>query len=220
MARGGGADTAVGAVLLRGRAQRRRASTARAPTSCSATSRPGSTILAEHREEPVRGVPVDRPDLPRRRAEPGRADQVRHHHRAVRGVRTHVTVPCPAADGSSEKRQKFDERPRCASTRPSATPPRWSPASARMTDRPRPGRRAEDGQQLRLPGPLPLLRRRHLPPDHPGLHVPGRRPDGHRAGRSRATSSPTSCPSRGATRSARSPWPTPARTPTAASSSS
>ena len=34
----------------------------------------------------------------------------------------------------------------------------------------------EDRQQLRLPGPLPLLRRRRLPPDHPGLRRPVRRP--------------------------------------------
>ena len=44
--------------------------------------------------------------------------------------------------------------------------------------RARPARRAEDRQQLRLPGPLPLLRRHHLPPDHPRLRAPGRRPRG------------------------------------------
>ena len=46
--------------------------------------------------------------------------------------------------------------------------------------RARPPRRAEDGQQLRVPGPLPLLRRRRVPPHHPGLRAPGRRP--HRDG--------------------------------------
>ena len=44
---------------------------------------------------------------------------------------------------------------------------------------------AEDGQQLRVPRPPPLLRRRHLPPHHQRLHVPGRRPDRHRPRRPR-----------------------------------
>ena len=78
----------------------------------------------------------------------------------------------------------------------------------------------EDGQQLRVPGPAPLLRRRHLPPHHRRVHVPGRRSDRHRPGRARATGSRTSCPSPASTSSARWPWPTPAPTPTAASSSS
>ncbi|CAA9210902.1 MAG: Peptidyl-prolyl cis-trans isomerase, partial [uncultured Acidimicrobiales bacterium] len=54
-------------------------------------------------------------------------------------------------------------------------------------DRDRARRRggAEHGEQLRHVGPLPLLRRRHLPPDHQGVHVPGRRPGGLRPGRSR-----------------------------------
>ena len=88
-------------------------------------------------------------------------------------------------------------------------------------DRHRPRRRqgAEDGQQLRLPRPAPLLRRRHLPPHHQRLHVPGRRPDRHRPRRPRLPLRRRAAQAAASTRSARWPWPTPARTPTAASSS-
>ena len=60
---------------------------------------------------------------------------------------------------------------------------------------------------------------RHLPPRHPGLHDPGRRPDRNRRRAVPATRSRTSSTT---TRSsaARSRWRTPARTRTAASSSS
>ena len=44
--------------------------------------------------------------------------------------------------------------------------------------RPKPG--AQDGQQLRLPGRPPLLRLHRLPPGHPRLRRPDRRPDRHR----------------------------------------
>ena len=80
--------------------------------------------------------------------------------------------------------------------------------------------RPGDGEQLRLPRPLPLLRRDRLPPHHPRVRRPRRRPDRDRDQEGPATSSPTSCPSPVATRSARWRWPTPGRTPTAASSSS
>ena len=43
----------------------------------------------------------------------------------------------------------------------------------------------EDGEQLRLPGPAGLLPLRDLPPGHPELHGPDRRPDRDRHGRSR-----------------------------------
>ena len=52
-------------------------------------------------------------------------------------------------------------------------------------DRARPPGGAQDGEQLRLPRPLPLLRRGHLPPHHPGLRAPGWRPHGHRHRRPR-----------------------------------
>ena len=64
-------------------------------------------------------------------------------------------------------------------------------------DRARRDQGAEDGQQLRVPRPAPLLRRRDLPPHHQGLHVPGRRPDRHRYAAGPATASPTSCPKAG-----------------------
>ena len=66
-----------------------------------------------------------------------------------------------------------------------------------------------------------VLRRRRLPPHHQRLHDPGRRPPRDRAPAARATSSPTSSTPRCATRAPAScRWPTPGRTPTAASSSS
>ena len=79
--------------------------------------------------------------------------------------------------------------------------------------------RAEDRRQLPEARRRRLLRRRDLPPRDQGLHDPGRRPDGHRHAAARATRSRTSSTS---TRScaARSRWRTPARTRTAASSSS
>ena len=67
----------------------------------------------------------------------------------------------------------------------------------------------------------PVLRRPDLPPRHRRLHDPGRLPDGQRHGRPRlqvrATSSARACAT---TATACCRWPTPARTPTAASSSS
>ena len=44
---------------------------------------------------------------------------------------------------------------------------------------------AEDDSVIRQPRPPPLLHRHDLPPDHPGLRDPGRRPDRHRHRRSR-----------------------------------
>ena len=48
-----------------------------------------------------------------------------------------------------------------------------------------------------------LLQRRHLPPRHPRLHDPGRRPDRDRLGRARATRSRTSSTTTGRARRAR-----------------
>ena len=45
-------------------------------------------------------------------------------------------------------------------------------------DRAVPGRRPQDGQELRGPRPQGLLRRHHLPPGDRGLHDPGRLPQG------------------------------------------
>ena len=91
-----------------------------------------------------------------------------------------MATELPAADGSSPKQQKFD-----------GAPPMFIDADKRYTAEMvtnkgtmvislDPRGRAEDRQQLRLPGPLPLLRRHRLPPGHSGLRPPGRRPDGHR----------------------------------------
>ena len=72
--------------------------------------------------------------------------------------------------------------------------------------------------ELHRPGEEGLLRRRHLPPRHPGLRRPGRRRPVRQEGeprrgprrdrRARATSSRTSR-SRATTSAARSRWPTP-----------
>src|SRR3954463_440466 len=51
--------------------------------------------------------------------------------------------------------------------------------SRRDRDRALPGRGAQDGRELHHPCGQGVLRRRHLPPHHPGLHGPGRRPDRH-----------------------------------------
>ncbi len=80
---------------------------------------------------------------------------------------------------------------------------------------------AEHGQQLRLPGPLPRLRRRSLPPGDPRLRRPGRRRRPARtAAAMPATSSATNSLIRATTRPVRWPWPTAVPTPTARSSSS
>ena len=133
---------------------------------------------------------------------------------------TTMAPEIPAADGSSPKTQRFDGRAADGHRPGQALHGRDGDLQGDHDHRPRPGRRARDRQQLRLPGPLPLLRRHRLPPDHPRLRAPGRRPRGHRHGAAPATSSPTSCPAPAATRSDRWPWPTPGPTPTAASSSS
>ena len=89
-------------------------------------------------------------------------------------------------------------------------------------DRHRPRRRqgAEDGEQLRLPGAPPLLRRGHLPPHHQRVHVPGRRPHRDRTGRAGLPLRRRAAQARrvpvGSVAMAN--WPAP--TPTAASSSS
>ena len=126
----------------------------------------------------------------------------------------------PPFDGSAPKTQEFNEAPEMGidpSKRYTAT---MSTSLGDDRHRARCHQGAEDRQQLRVPRAAPLLRRRDLPPDHQRLHVPGRRPDRHRSRRPRLPLRGRARRSRASTRSARSPWPTPARTPTAASSSS
>ncbi len=87
----------------------------------------------------------------------------------------------------------------------------------------RPGPRAAalEGPQERQVGQEALLRRPDLPPRHPELHDPGRRSAGHRAPATRATASTDEfSPTSSSTSRLFWPWPTPARPPTARSSSS
>ena len=91
----------------------------------------------------------------------------------------------PPFDGSAPRKQDSGPHRRWASTRPSATRPRSTRRSATLVIALDAVEGAEDGQQLRVPRRSPLLRRRHLPPHHQRLHVPGRRPDRHRPRRPR-----------------------------------
>ena len=91
----------------------------------------------------------------------------------------------PPLDGSAPKTQKFSAAPELGidpSKRYTATIDTSLGELVVALDA---AERAEDGQQLRVPRPAPLLRRRHLPPHHQRLHVPGRRPDRHRPRRPR-----------------------------------
>ena len=122
---------------------------------------------------------------------------------------------------SSSRRATSNRRPaRSSSTlTDSGEPGDTSYEHGRDRDRALRRRRAEDGRELQEARRGRLLRRRHLPPRHPRLHGPGRRPDGNRLAAAPATRSRTSSTT---TRSsaARSRWRTPGRTRTARSSSS
>ena len=126
----------------------------------------------------------------------------------------------PPLDGSAPKTQKFSAAPELGIDPAKRYTATIDTSLGELVVALDAAKRPEDRQQLRVPRPPPLLRRRHLPPHHQRLHVPGRRPDRHRHAAAPATASTTSCPSPAATRSARWRWPTPGRTPTAASSSS
>ena len=65
--------------------------------------------------------------------------------------------------------------------------------------------RAPDREQLRVPGRQGLLQLRDLPPGHPGVHGPDRRPDRARARAVRATPSPTRYPPKASNPSAQYP---------------
>ena len=142
--------------------------------------------------------------LRRRLRRPGRARRVAAlvearrralvaHARATDRV-SRCPTPSPRPDGSSPRTQQFPSRPRWASTRRSATRPRWTRASASIVIALDPDRRAEDGQQLRVPGPLPLLRRRHLPPHHQRASCARAATRRAPAAAAPATGSRTSCP--------------------------
>ena len=85
-----------------------------------------------------------------------------------------MTPDIPAADGSSPKTQRFDGPPPMVIDPAKRYTAEMVTTKGTMTIALDAVGRAEDGQQLRVPGPLPLLRRHRLPPDHPRLHVPGR----------------------------------------------
>ena len=93
---------------------------------------------------------------------------------------TMATPTAPAVDGSSPQQRKFDEEPPMLIDTEQALRGDHGHLARHDGDRARPAGRAEDGEQLRVPRPLPLLRRHRVPPHHPGLRAPGRRP--HRIG--------------------------------------
>ena len=84
----------------------------------------------------------------------------------------------PAADGSSPKTQRFDGPPPMVIDPAKRYTAELVTSKGTMTIALDAGARPEDGQQLRVPGPLALLRRHRLPPDHPRVHAPGGDPEG------------------------------------------
>ena len=92
---------------------------------------------------------------------------------------------CPPADGSAPKTQHFDGQPPMCIDPAKRYTALMETSKGTITFALDADRRAEDRQQLRLPRPLPLLRRHRVPPDHPGIRHPRRRPDRERHGRAR-----------------------------------
>ena len=105
--------------------------------------------------------------------------------------RRHAGEPAHARQGAADHRRHPVSRPptarRPARPRFAKAPPmcidagqdlRGRDADVEGPDHHRPRRqgRPQDGEQLRGPGPLPLLRRHRLPPHRPRLRHPGRRP--------------------------------------------
>ena len=155
----------------------------------------------------------------------------RHHQPTAPSCCPATGAPSPARrrarppTASAERTTTFEQappmlhRPRRRPTPPPSRPPRaTSSSSSTPTSAP------EDREQLRGAVPLPLLRRRAVPPDHPRLRRtrPATPSGPRRAPAAPATRSRTSCRPTGhrLRRRARSPWPTAGRTATAASSSS
>ena len=108
-----------------------------------------------------------------------------------------ATPTPPAADGSSPQQRKFDEEPPMLIDTDKRYVATMVTSHGTMVIALDPLAAPQDGQQLRVPGPLPLLRRHRVPPHHPGLRAPGRRPHRDRARAAPATASPTSCPAAG-----------------------
>ena len=182
---------------------------------------------------------ADRLRRPRRRARRGRPDPRGHRRRRASTARPCATCACSSASRCSrcpagEAERVVERRRRHRRARPHAALEAGSRLTLRVAacpqmtmttnhgdDRPRAvrRRRAEDRRQLPQARRGRLLRRADLPPRDPGLHDPGRLPGGHRHRRPRLHVRGRVQRPQGR-RAARSRWRTPARTPTARSSSS
>ena len=162
-----------------------------------------------------------------------RRERHHRHHRAERarpsccpapGASITGETPCPPADGSAERTTEL--RAGAADVHRPGQDLHRHPRDhrGRHRHRARRRRRARDRQQLRGPVPLPLLRRRALPPDRARLREPGRRPGRTRTRHRRAgLHDPRRAarrPGHRLRRRARSPWPTAVPRAAAASSSS
>ena len=177
------------------------------PTRCSDQVTSGMNVVDTiNQQGSAQGVP---PDVTHASS--------RHHPRDPKDTQPWPPPPRPPPTARARSSGSSTKSRRCSSTRQAL---RGDDDHVPRHDghRSRPAGRAQDRQQLRLPGPLPLLRRDHLPPHHPRVRAPGGDPTA-RGRAARATGSPTSSLPPAATRSGRWPWPTPARTPTGASSS-
>ena len=126
-----------------------------------------------------------------------------------------VKAGCPASTKTTVNDQKYSAAPPMTIdtsktyTATVKTTPGTFDIALDATERP------PDREQLRVPGRQGLLPLRDLPPGHPGLHGPDRRPDRHGRPAVPATPSPTSTRPRRptpptSTPSGRWPWPTPA----------
>ena len=131
-----------------------------------------------------------------------------------------MPVDPPAPDGSSPQRRSFEAEPAMCIDPGQALHGDHGDHQGADDHRARSRRRSPHGEQLRVPGPLPLLRRHRLPPRHPRLRAPGRRPHRHRHRGPGLQVRRRAPRRRAATSWGRWPWPTPGPTPTAASSSS
>ena len=108
----------------------------------------------------------------------------RRHHDDHRGSRRRAGVevvlpgagasitgetPCPPPTAPPSARRASSRRRPCASTRPRPTRPRSSTTKGDIVIELDTANAPDHREQLRGPRPLPLLRRRAVPPDRPGL---------------------------------------------------
>ena len=85
-----------------------------------------------------------------------------------------ATPTPPNPDGSSPQQRKFDEEPPMIIDTAKRYVATMVTSHGTMVINLDPLAAPRDGQQLRVPGALPLLRRHRVPPHHPGLRAPGR----------------------------------------------